>query len=190
MIGILTDREVNTNYEHEILDSVVEIHDGIKVLITDLTTIKSTNLVKVTDALIVIITRKYDHEAAKFCFKNNYNYYIQVNNKTDMDDFLSMLAFREVNTSSIVTVDQLSSTVIVRDEEIKLTSKEFLIFNYLHQNRGELCLRKTMLNDVFGYHADAESRIIDVYIKYLRTKLGSEGKKIETIRGQGYIYHH
>lgn len=190
MIGILTHREVSTNYKHEILDNVGDIHDGIKVLITDIKTIETSNLVKMTDALIVIISRKYDHEEAKYSYKNNYNYYIQVNNKTEMDDFLSMLAFREVNTSSVVTIDQITRTVIIRDEEIKLTSKEFLIFNYLHENRGELCLRKVMLNDVFGYHAEAESRIIDVYIKYLRTKLGSEGKKIETIRGQGYIYHH
>mgnify|MGYP003557452038 CR=1 FL=1 len=151
---------------------------------------KAFSVAKITDALIIIISRKYDHEEAKYCYKKNYNYYIQINNKTEMDDFFSMLAFRDINKSGVISVDQITKTVIIRDEEIKLTAKEFLIFNYLHLNRGELCLRKVMLNDVFGYHAEAESRIIDVYIKYLRTKLGSEGKKIETVRGQGYIYHH
>ncbi|MGL5020610.1 MAG: winged helix-turn-helix domain-containing protein [Mycoplasmatales bacterium] len=189
MIGILTKNEIDTNFKHVLLDSVKDLTDDIKVLIADMESLDKKDVSKYSDALVVIITKKYTHEEAKYTYQNYYNYYLQVNNKSDIDEFLNMLANKEIKSGSIVTIDELTKTVVVKGNEIKLTSKEFLIFNYLHENQGELCLRKKMLNDIFGYHAEAETRIIDVYIKYLRTKLGSEGKKIETIRGKGYIYH-
>ena len=79
-----------------------------------------------------------------------------------------MLEFN--NKESIkFTVDSIEKTVTVNEEEIKLTTKEFLIFEYLFERRGQLCSRKTMLKEIFGYHEEAETRIIDVYVKYLRS---------------------
>lgn len=73
--------------------------------------------------------------------------------------------------------------------DIRLTPKEMEIYQYLNDNRGNLCKRNKMLIEVLGYHEGADSRVIDVYVKHLRAKLREEGYKIETIRGKGYIYN-
>lgn len=94
------------------------------------------------------------------------------------------------NVVSRVEIKEDFNKINVGGNDIRLTPKEMVIFKYLASRRGELCLRKTMLKDILGYHEDADSRVIDVYVKHIRTKLKDEGYKIETIRGKGYIYNH
>ncbi len=90
---------------------------------------------------------------------------------------------------SRVQIKEDFNKINVSGVDIRLTPKEMLIYTYLNNNRGNLCKRKAMLVDVLGYHEEADSRVIDVYVKHLRTKLREEGYKIETIRGKGYIYN-
>ncbi len=90
---------------------------------------------------------------------------------------------------SRVQIKEDFNKINVNGVDIRLTPKEMEIYSYLNANRGNLCKRKTMLTEVLGYHEDADSRVIDVYVKHLRTKLREEGYKIETIRGKGYIYN-
>ncbi len=90
---------------------------------------------------------------------------------------------------SRVQIKEDFNRVNVGGVDIRLTPKEMMIYVYLLNNRGKLCYRKEMLSDILGYHEDADSRVIDVYVKHLRTKLGTEGYKIETVRGKGYIYN-
>lgn len=90
---------------------------------------------------------------------------------------------------SRVQIKEDFNKINVSGVDIRLTPKEMEIYSYLNANRGELCKRKEMLTEVLGYHDGADSRVIDVYVKHLRTKLREEGYKIETIRGKGYIYN-
>lgn len=90
---------------------------------------------------------------------------------------------------SRVQIKEDFNKINVGGVDIRLTPKEMEIYQYLNDNRGNLCKRKTMLTEVLGYHEGADSRVIDVYVKHLRTKLREEGYKIETIRGKGYIYN-
>lgn len=90
---------------------------------------------------------------------------------------------------SRVQIKEDFNKINVGGVDIRLTPKEMQIYQYLNDNRGNLCKRTTMLVDVLGYHEGADSRVIDVYVKHLRTKLRDEGYKIETIRGKGYIYN-
>ncbi len=90
---------------------------------------------------------------------------------------------------SRVQIKEDFNKINVGGVDIRLTPKEMQIYTYLNDNRGNLCKRTTMLTDVLGYHEGADSRVIDVYVKHLRTKLREEGYKIETIRGKGYIYN-
>ncbi len=90
---------------------------------------------------------------------------------------------------SRVQIKEDFNKVSISGEDIRLTPKEMLIYSYLNNRRGQLCLRKDMLVDILGYHESSDTRLIDVYVKHLRTKLGNEGSKIETIRGKGYIYN-
>ena len=76
--------------------------------------------------------------------------------------------------------------VKVSGEEVTLTLKEFEMLCFLLRNRGIVLTRDQLLNKVWGYSFDGESRTVDVHIRTLRQKLGSTGDIIKTIRGVGY----
>ena len=60
------------------------------------------------------------------------------------------------------------------------------MFCLLLKNRGTVLTRDRLLEEIWGYDYDGESRTVDVHIKTLRTKLKSCGELIETVRGIGY----
>lgn len=76
--------------------------------------------------------------------------------------------------------------VTVNNEEISLTLKEYELLCLLLKNSGIVLSRTKLLNQIWGYEFDGESRTVDVHIRTLRQKLGSAGELIETVRGVGY----
>jgi len=74
----------------------------------------------------------------------------------------------------------------VGGENISLTLKEFELLCILFENEGMVLTRDEILSKVWGYEFDGESRTVDVHIRTLRSKLGSAGGIIETVRGLGY----
>lgn len=71
-------------------------------------------------------------------------------------------------------------------KDVTLTLKEFELLCCLFENRGIVLDRNKLLNKIWGYDFDGESRTVDVHIRTLRQKLGECGECIETIRGIGY----
>ena len=71
-------------------------------------------------------------------------------------------------------------------DEIELTLKEFEVLRLLLKNRGSVMTRDTLLDRVWGYDFDGETRTVDVHIRTLRRKLGDRGSIIKTVRGVGY----
>lgn len=76
--------------------------------------------------------------------------------------------------------------VFVGEREVRLTNREYQLLQYLMENRGIPVSRDVLLNRVWGYEFQGETRTVDVHIRFLRQKLGSAGKRIETVRGMGY----
>ena len=76
--------------------------------------------------------------------------------------------------------------VFVGEEEINLTNREYQLLRYLMENKGVPVGRDVLLNRVWGYEFQGETRTVDVHIRFLRQKLGNAGKLIETVRGMGY----
>ena len=76
--------------------------------------------------------------------------------------------------------------VQVGQQTVVLTLKEFTLLCLLLENKGLVLTRDQILNKVWGYSFDGESRTVDVHIRTLRQKLGEAGDLIETIRGIGY----
>lgn len=76
--------------------------------------------------------------------------------------------------------------VFVGENEVRLTNREYQLLQYLMENQGVPVGRDILLNRVWGYEFQGETRTVDVHIRFLRQKLGSEGKRIETVRGMGY----
>lgn len=71
-------------------------------------------------------------------------------------------------------------------EELCLTYKEFELLNYMMINEGLVLSREKLLDQVWGYDYEGESRTVDMHIKTLRRKLGEKGGMIKTIRNIGY----
>ena len=76
--------------------------------------------------------------------------------------------------------------VKVKDEPVTLTLKEFEVLCVLIRHQGNVFTRAQLLDEIWGYEFDGESRTVDVHIRTLRQKLGEAGDCIETIRGVGY----
>jgi DNA-binding response OmpR family regulator len=68
--------------------------------------------------------------------------------------------------------------------EAELTAKEFSLLETFLRHPGQVLSREQLLSHVWGYDFDPGSNVVDVYVGYLRRKLGSE--RFETVRGMGY----
>lgn len=88
-----------------------------------------------------------------------------------------------------LTVDIAKRVVKFDDTEIELTKREFELLVYLIQNKNIVITRDQILNQVWGYDYIGETNVVDVYIRYLRTKIDDKfnTKFIHTIRGVGYF---
>ena len=93
-----------------------------------------------------------------------------------------------VNTLNIGCLSVIPSkySVKVGGEKVVLTLKEFDLLCLLLQNKGTVFTRDKLLNKIWGYDFDGESRTVDVHVRTLRQKLAEAGKYIETVRGIGY----
>lgn len=76
--------------------------------------------------------------------------------------------------------------VKVNGEEVTLTMKEFELLLLFLSNPGIVFSRAQLLDKIWGYQFDGESRTVDVHIRTLRQKLKDAGRYIETVRGIGY----
>ena len=83
-------------------------------------------------------------------------------------------------------VSKKKHQVKVDGKEITLTMKEFEMLLLLLSNPGIVFTRTQLLDKIWGYQFDGESRTVDVHIRTLRQKLGEAGHYIETVRGMGY----
>ncbi|MBQ8000932.1 MAG: response regulator transcription factor [Ruminococcus sp.] len=89
-------------------------------------------------------------------------------------------------TVGCLTVSPEKHKVKVNGEKVSLTLKEFEMLCLLLENRGIVLSRDQILNRVWGYSFDGESRTVDVHIRTLRQKLGVAGELVTTVRGIGY----
>lgn len=92
----------------------------------------------------------------------------------------------EILTIGEITVDPGKHEVISGGVKINLTLKEYELLLTLIKNKDRVFTRDELLSKVWGYDFSGESRTVDVHIRTLRSKLGSGGEMIETIRGVGY----
>ncbi len=88
-----------------------------------------------------------------------------------------------------LTIDVKSRKVIYEGKNVGLTNKEYCLLLILVKNVGKVLTRDELLRQVWGFDFSGESRTVDVHIRTLRSKLGSGGELIETIRGVGYIIY-
>ena len=87
-------------------------------------------------------------------------------------------------------IDIAAHRILLTNKEISLTKKEFELIMHLVQRNGRVQTREYLLSQIWGYTSDVTTRTVDTHIKRLRSKLGSFGKNIETVRSVGYRFNH
>ena len=85
-----------------------------------------------------------------------------------------------------IRLDPKKHEVTVHGEVVNLTLKEYELLKRLMKNSNIVLTRDQLLEDIWGYDFDGETRTVDVHIRTLRQKLGDKGDLIETVRGVGY----
>ena len=85
-----------------------------------------------------------------------------------------------------VSVDVKKHEVKVAGDIVTLTLKEFELLERLMRNQNIVLTRDQLLEDIWGYDFDGETRTVDVHVRTLRQKLGEKGDIIKTVRGVGY----
>jgi DNA-binding response OmpR family regulator len=83
-----------------------------------------------------------------------------------------------------LALDRASHQVAVGGRQVTLSSREYALLETLMRHPGQVLAREQLLSRVWGYDFDPGSNVVDVYIRYLRRKVGPEW--IETVRGVGY----
>lgn len=83
-----------------------------------------------------------------------------------------------------LTLDLSSRVVTVGGREVELSAREFAMLREFLEHPTQVLSREQLLDRVWGYDFDTASNVVDVYVRYLRTKLGAD--RIQTVRGVGY----
>ena len=84
----------------------------------------------------------------------------------------------------------IEGRIVKKDGEIiELTNTEFQLLLTFMRNKNRVLTREILLDNVWGYNSEAETNIVDVYVRYIRNKLDKNEKEkyIQTVRGVGYV---
>ena len=88
-----------------------------------------------------------------------------------------------------LSLDKKKHKVVYNNTEIELTNREFTLLQILMENKNIVLTREVLIEKVCGYDYFGETNVIDVYIRFLRTKIDDvfNTKIITTVRGVGYV---
>ena len=107
---------------------------------------------------------------------------------SSIDGWLSTLIAAELRVDDDSLLDVAQRQLVLDGRRVDLTSLEFDVFAYLHERRGKVVDRGTLMRDVWGTEYAGGSNVIEVAIASLRRKLGDRSSAIETVRGIGYRF--
>jgi len=95
----------------------------------------------------------------------------------------------EILTAGPLTMDVKAYAVSVYQQPVELTKREFTLLQFMLENKGIVLSREKLLEHVWGYDYAGDTNVVDVYIRYLRSKIDEvfAFKLIHTVRGVGYV---
>ncbi|MDD6035054.1 MAG: response regulator transcription factor [Lachnospiraceae bacterium] len=94
----------------------------------------------------------------------------------------------EVTEIGGIVLDKSAHQVLIDNQPIELSVKEFELLKYFIDNKGVALSRERILNNVWNYDYFGDARTIDTHVKKLRSKMGEKGDYIKTIWGMGYKF--
>lgn len=153
-------------------------------------TIRKTNL----DVPILFLTAKDTVQETIEGLKAGANDYIK--KPFSFEELLERIKvyFRKNNSIDLLTlgnikIDLSKYQILVDNKEVSFTQREFELLSYLIKNKGIVCTRNQIIEDVWNIHFEYDTSVIDVFMNAIRKKLNlsKENDLIKTIRGVGYI---
>lgn len=145
------------------------------------------------DLPVIILTAKNQTSDIVDGFKLGADDYIS--KPFELEELMARIGVRlKTEKNNVIEIDDLildpqSVRVTRAGKDIQLTPHEFKLLHYLLVNKGRVLTREMILNRVWKYSLDVDSRVVDVYVGYLRKKIDSNSHKklISSVRGFGYI---
>lgn len=186
------EKAINGNYNLIILDIMLPSLNGMEVL---------RRLRQVSDVPVIMLTAKDDVTDKVMGLDMGADDYIA--KPFAIEELLARIrvVFKHqgsvMRTAEILKVGKLSLNSVEYAANydgipIELTKKEFDLLKYLMQNNNIVLTRNQILEKVWGYTYEGDTNIVDVYIRYLRSKIDDRFKQkyLYTIRGVGYQLKH
>lgn len=165
-------------------------------ILPQMTGIEVCNSIRKTDNTtpIIFLTAKDTVQETIEGLKAGANDYIK--KPFSFDELLERLKihFRNQSETEIlkiggIEINLTKHLVTVNEMEVNLTQREFELLCYLVRNKGKVCTRTQIIEDVWDIHFEYDTGVIDVFMNAIRKKLNlnKEEDLIKTIRGVGYI---
>ncbi|MGM0641231.1 MAG: response regulator transcription factor [Thermotogota bacterium] len=144
------------------------------------------------DIGIIMLTAKGELENRVEGLKNADDYVVKPFEIEEILARLEALLRRLNKAKKNLSVDGISMyldrmQVYVNEEEIHLSLTEFNILKTLMINKNIVVSKEKIMEEVWGYNDEENKNIVEVYMNYLRKKLGEASKYIKTVRGVGYV---
>lgn len=190
MINSYTNFNLNLEFEVVKIKGIDFISNDVTIIIIDYDKMNDEFFYKVSlikhKIRIICLDNAYERGHQVYCYDNMV--YLYMFDTYIMNEFLNATLNRLNESFSILEVIKFidDKNVEINDKIIRLPKKEMQILSFLYENKGKICSKEDILTKVLGYHEDCETRLVSVYVRYLRQKLSASVYDIETIRKQGY----
>ncbi len=176
-----------TNYDVIIVDWMLPYHSGVELV----TEFRKLGM----DSILIMLTAKDEESDILDAFEAGVDDYLTKPFSPRELTARIKAHLRRATTSSkshTIEVGNISvlldqHTVKVDEDIIELTKKEFDLLIYLLQNENIVLSRDQILSEIWNYDYDGDTRIVDVHVFKLRSKLEASDVKINSLRGVGYV---
>lgn len=180
------DQKAKTHFDAYIIDWMMPVMDGLSL-------VKALRAAH-DPAVLIMLTAKAEEEDLIEAFEAGVDDYLTkpFSSRELMVRLKAHLGRVQMKSESVKTfkalsIDKLKREVTISKQAIDLTKIEFDLLGYLTDNVGIVLSRDQILNTIWGFDYDGDTRIVDVHIFKLRSKLDKSGIEIKSVRGVGYL---
>ncbi len=176
-----------TNYDVIIVDWMLPYHSGVELV----TEFRKLGM----DSILIMLTAKDEESDILDAFEAGVDDYLtKPFSPRELTARIKAHLRRATTSSKSHTIEVGNITVLldqhtvkVDEDIIELTKKEFDLLIYLLQNENIVLSRDQILSEIWNYDYDGDTRIVDVHVFKLRSKLEASDVKINSLRGVGYV---
>ncbi|CAM3526322.1 response regulator transcription factor [Erysipelothrix sp. HDW6B] len=176
-----------TNYDVIIVDWMLPYHSGVELV----TEFRKLGM----DSILIMLTAKDEESDILDAFEAGVDDYLtKPFSPRELTARIKAHLRRATTSSKSHTIEVGNITVLldqhtvkVNEDIIELTKKEFDLLIYLLQNENIVLSRDQILSEIWNYDYDGDTRIVDVHVFKLRSKLEASDVKINSLRGVGYV---